>query len=48
VLAGEVTRPARAAEDEAAHPRRFIEDLDYLREVPVQSPEYRCSRHGSP
>jgi hypothetical protein len=48
VLAGEVTRPPGAAEDQAPHPRRFIEDLDYLGELPVQSPEYRCSRHGSP
>ena len=48
MLAGEVARPPEAAEDEAAHPRRFIEDLDHLGKLPVQSPQYRCSRHGSP
>ena len=51
VLAGPVARPARDVEHEARDPRRLRHALDELREEPPkgsQSPQYRCSRHGSP
>ena len=51
VLAGAVTGPARDVEDEARDARRLRHQLNDLREEPAQggqSPQYRCSRHGSP
>src|SRR5947209_2270518 len=48
VLAGTVARPLRRVEDDAANSRRLVDEFDDVRELPRQSPQYRCSRHGSP
>ena len=48
LLARSVTRPFRCIEDDAADPRRLVDELDDVRELPRQSPQYRCSFHGSP
>jgi hypothetical protein len=48
VLTGAVAGPLGNIEGDAANPGGLIDQLDDLAELPVQSPEYRCSRHGSP
>ena len=48
VLAGPVSRPCGWIEDDAPHPGGLVDHFDHGRDLPVQSPWYRCSRHGSP
>jgi hypothetical protein len=48
VLPRPVAGPRRDLQHDAPDPRRLVDQLDDLAEPPVQSPEYRCSRHGSP
>ena len=48
VLARPVAGPLGDVQDDAPDPRRLVDQLDDLAERPVQSPAYRCSRHGSP
>jgi hypothetical protein len=48
VLAGQVARPVRDVQDDASHSWGLVDELDDLAEHPIQSPAYRCSRHGSP
>ena len=48
VLAGAVSRPAVDVEGDRLDARRLSADLDDRRDLPGQSPQYRCSRHGSP
>jgi hypothetical protein len=48
VLSGSMPCPGRNVERDRLDPRRLPRDLDDLRDLPAQSPQYRCSRHGSP
>ena len=48
VLAGPMARPVRHVEYERPHARRLLDGGGHLGEQPGQSPEYRCSCHGSP
>ena len=48
VLAGSVTGPAGDVEDDRPDARRFGHEVDDLGDEPGQSPQYRCSSHGSP
>ena len=48
VLAGPVTGPARHVEHEGARGRGLVFGRVEGGDAPVQSPWYRCSRHGSP
>ena len=48
VLPGAVTGPAGDVQLERPRPRRLGDDGADRGEAPAQSPEYRCSRHGSP
>ena len=48
VLSGSMPRPVRRVEDDALRARRLVDPLDHGRELPAQSPAYRCSCHGSP
>jgi hypothetical protein len=55
VLAGPMSGPAGNVENETRHPPGLADELDDLRQEPAerregrpQSPQYRCSRHGSP
>ena len=48
VLPGPMRGPVGNVEDDAIRPRRLVDELDHGAEPPGQSPEYRCSRHGSP
>ncbi len=48
VLARPVAGPVGRVEDERADAGRFVDGGDDLGRDPGQSPQYRCSRHGSP
>jgi hypothetical protein len=48
VLTRSMSGPARHVEDECANVRSLVDQVDDLAQRPVQSPQYRCSRHGSP
>ncbi len=48
VLAGTVARPRRRLEHDASNSRGLVDEGAHRRELPAQSPRYRCSRHGSP
>ena len=48
LLTGQVTRPVRAEEDDAAHAGRLVDEIDDFGDDPFQSSVYLCSRHGSP
>jgi hypothetical protein len=48
VLAGQVALPAVGVEHDALRPGVLRDDIDHPRELPGQSPVYRCSFHGSP
>ena len=48
VLPGPVSRPVRHVEGERPRPRCLLEDGRHGRLEPAQSPQYRCSSHGSP
>ena len=48
VLSGPMAGPRRRLEHEAACLWRLLDQLDNARELPAQSPWYRCSCHGSP
>ena len=48
VLTGPVAAPAGDVEHERPRSRRFRDGLDRLGGQPGQSPQYRCSSHGSP
>ena len=48
VLARAMPGPGGRLEHDAAHVRRLVDERAHGRELPAQSPQYRCSRHGSP
>ena len=48
VLSGAVSGPTRHVEDDGADARSFADEPDDLGDEPGQSPQYRCSRQGSP
>src|SRR5579864_7403169 len=54
VLASVMSGPLRHFEDQAGRARRLLDQIDHLAEPPgqrtedSQSPQYRCSRQGSP
>ena len=48
VLACAMSRPAGDVEDDRLDARRLLDDVDDLRDLPAQSPQYHCSFHGSP
>src|SRR5207237_10369166 len=48
VLARAVSGPTGDVEDERPNAWGLVDDLGDLRRFPGQSPQYRCSSHGSP
>ena len=48
VLARAVSRPVGDIQHDASDAVRLVDELGHVAERPVQSPQYRCSRHGSP
>src|ERR671924_907650 len=48
VLSRAMARPLPDLEEQALNARGLVDDPDDRAELPGQSPEYRCSRHGSP
>ena len=48
VLPRAVAGPVRHVQHDAANAGGLVDELGHLAEPPAQSPEYRCSRHGSP
>ncbi len=48
VLAGPVSRPGGGVEDDGDHARGLSNGVRDLGDLPRQSPQYRCSCHGSP
>ena len=48
MLAGAVTGPAVDFELERPHPRSLLDRAGHRGGQPAQSPQYRCSSHGSP
>ena len=48
VLPGAMAAPAVDVENERARARCLFDDVGDLGDTPCQSPQYRCSRHGSP
>jgi hypothetical protein len=48
MLPGAMSGPAGDVEGDRLDARRLDEDVDDVRDLPDQSPQYRCSCHGSP